>query len=106
MARKSNLQKQRELNLRGRSVLRSSIETTQEVEKQGEGLAAISSPIPTSTGPSMEQTGKMKDIHAILGMPELLIETKEEEETDDNEEAGKRTRTEHKPGKQRTKHRN
>ncbi|KAL9236159.1 hypothetical protein vseg_010860 [Gypsophila vaccaria] len=86
MARKSSMHKQRELNLRGRSVIRPTPTREQDLaEDDGEGTC-ITSPNGLMRKPSTDMPGKTKDINEIIGISELEVETDEEEEEELNEE--------------------
>ncbi|KAL9240803.1 hypothetical protein vseg_014981 [Gypsophila vaccaria] len=77
MARKSNLQKQRELNLRGRSIVRSNDMNEPNGEENRDDAHLI---CPKPKGPSREANGKSKNIHVLNGIPELEIESDEDVE--------------------------
>ncbi|KAL9232326.1 hypothetical protein vseg_007450 [Gypsophila vaccaria] len=81
MARKSHLQKQRELNLRGRSIsLSGQADPPEDLKRHKEVDQGKTNPKNTTTGPTGENEGRMKDIHAIIGIPELVVESEDEEE--------------------------
>ncbi|XP_074293233.1 uncharacterized protein LOC141620200 [Silene latifolia] len=84
MARKSNLQRQREMTMRGRS-----IHVTQEdyssktSEEEIETVVENSDELCPNTmhgKPNGEEGGKMKDVNELVGIPELVVETETEEE--------------------------
>ncbi|KAL9227831.1 hypothetical protein vseg_003477 [Gypsophila vaccaria] len=81
MARKSSMQKNRELNLRGWSITR----TDAMNERNREGTC-IGNPASLKTkGPNGDEQGKAKNIHELLGIPELEVETDEETEEEETE---------------------
>ncbi|KAL9235695.1 hypothetical protein vseg_010434 [Gypsophila vaccaria] len=87
MARKSNLQEQRELHLRGRSVLRTNNLNNQNDMSRMDGEEQVSKgPNPLPKGPIDDSNGRMKDINAIIGIPELIVETDEVAELGTTEE--------------------
>ncbi|XP_074277927.1 uncharacterized protein LOC141601533 [Silene latifolia] len=81
MARKSSQQRQRELNQRGRSIPAASKEMSDTVENE-ESLE-VRNPNERGTGPDVEEEGNTKNIHDIVGIPEMVVETEDEEETDE-----------------------
>ncbi|KAL9227749.1 hypothetical protein vseg_003400 [Gypsophila vaccaria] len=76
MARKSNLQKQSELNLRGRIVRSKDMPEPTEEENRGDAQLLCSKP----KGPSGEVNGKAKNIHELTGIPELDMDSEDEGE--------------------------
>ncbi|KAL9227834.1 hypothetical protein vseg_003480 [Gypsophila vaccaria] len=79
MARKTNLQKQREINLRGRSIARNeNLEAQEEnnASTETETLGILDS---VCAGIMGDSHGKTKDINAMMGIPVLDIDTEEEE---------------------------
>ncbi|KAL9227768.1 hypothetical protein vseg_003419 [Gypsophila vaccaria] len=80
MARKSSLQKQREINLRGRSIA-ISLNRNAHMEKNNNEEEGTSSHKPF--GPNGENPSKTRDIHLLTGVPELIVETDEEPEDED-----------------------
>ncbi|KAL9236038.1 hypothetical protein vseg_010750 [Gypsophila vaccaria] len=93
MARKSNSQRRRELNLRGRSI-------TAQAETEEDGNNGELNPTANVPGPMDGVHLKTKDINQIIGCPELIVETDEDSE-DENEKVVPDTKTEHGSGKQR-----
>ncbi|KAL9247509.1 hypothetical protein vseg_020935 [Gypsophila vaccaria] len=85
MARKSNMQKQRELNLRGRNIVRINEEETNEAIENNMN-SGPSDGVPGKR-PDVEIVDKARNLHELLGIPELEIETDEEDEVE--EETGK-----------------
>ncbi|XP_074265837.1 uncharacterized protein LOC141588288 [Silene latifolia] len=81
MARKCSQQKQREMNLRGRSIPVKTKSAETEVEE--EEIMDSSNPNAVSTGPNVEEEGRTKNVHDIVGIPELVVETEEEDETEE-----------------------
>ncbi|KAL9243840.1 hypothetical protein vseg_017680 [Gypsophila vaccaria] len=81
MARKSSHQRHREISLRGRNVtttrenasMDEPTETTETTETEYDS-------VPGCAGILRDHCGKTKDINAITGIPELIIETEEEDE--------------------------
>ncbi|KAL9240964.1 hypothetical protein vseg_015127 [Gypsophila vaccaria] len=83
MARKSNAQRHRELNLRGRTIRPKEMTDTMEAENRGDTHSSRSKP----TTPSGDIRGKVKNIHDIIGIPELELESDAEEEEGEIAEA-------------------
>ncbi|KAL9237039.1 hypothetical protein vseg_011629 [Gypsophila vaccaria] len=79
MARKTNIQRHRQLQLRGRNITGTQDEQSRSPELRPEGEVEDDSAKPK--GPSEEEDNmKTKRIHDIIGIPELHIESDEEEE--------------------------
>ncbi|KAL9242050.1 hypothetical protein vseg_016093 [Gypsophila vaccaria] len=75
MARKTNSQRQRDLNLRGRSIIRKPPSAGPETIPLEEGIPTP--PIPTS-GPSGDDSLRTKNINEITGITALTVEDEEE----------------------------
>ncbi|KAL9224866.1 hypothetical protein vseg_000860 [Gypsophila vaccaria] len=81
MAWKSNHQKHRELNLRGRSIAR-----IEELEEQNENpmnnrdIGGFANPGDPKEAPSENSHSKMKNINEIVGITALHVETEDEQE--------------------------
>ncbi|KAL9232351.1 hypothetical protein vseg_007474 [Gypsophila vaccaria] len=95
MARKTTIQRHRKLTLRGRSITGTQDEDNNITETRAEGEA-----IPVSTtkpkGPNEEDVLKSKNIHDIIGLQELHIESDEVEEGEVQEISMPERRTESK----------
>ncbi|KAL9232908.1 hypothetical protein vseg_007970 [Gypsophila vaccaria] len=86
MARKSNMHKQRELNLRGRSVMRPTPTKERNMDTREEEWNHSSCPNGQMKRPSTGIPWKMKDINEIIGITELIVETEDEVEEEVQEE--------------------
>ncbi|KAL9239170.1 hypothetical protein vseg_013516 [Gypsophila vaccaria] len=83
MARKSNMQKQSELNLRGLNVMRTTTTNDQQDMELRDGEEQTElCPNGQTKGPNEDSLGKMKDINEIIGITELIVENDYEEEED------------------------
>ncbi|KAL9243904.1 hypothetical protein vseg_017741 [Gypsophila vaccaria] len=79
MARKSNLHKQRELNLRGRSIARQDPVTKVSANALATGNAEKRTMTgDTNHGPTENSQSKMKNINDIVGIMELQVESDDE----------------------------
>ncbi|KAL9228003.1 hypothetical protein vseg_003627 [Gypsophila vaccaria] len=91
MARKSMLQRQRDLNLRGRSITRS-----QPARNSVEGNLEDGemTPMVKASGPTEADNSKLKNINEITGMTELVLDSKTDEEnvvSDEHDTDGKQS---------------
>ncbi|KAL9230760.1 hypothetical protein vseg_006071 [Gypsophila vaccaria] len=81
MARKSNHHKQRELNLRGRSIARKeSVPAQHEHIPTSVDTEDTETSVVTKHGPTENSQSKTKSLNEIVGIPELHVETDEETE--------------------------
>ncbi|KAL9241972.1 hypothetical protein vseg_016022 [Gypsophila vaccaria] len=84
MARKSSMQRQRELSLRGRNIVRQNEDDSNETtENSTNGGVTTAS---TDKRPDVEIVDKVRNLHELLGIPELEITTDEEIEEDEQPE--------------------
>ncbi|KAL9241981.1 hypothetical protein vseg_016029 [Gypsophila vaccaria] len=79
MARKTTLQRQRQITLRGQNISGTQDEEAHNTENRPEGEAEEDNTTKPK-GPNEEGNLKSKSIHEIIGIPELHIESDEEEE--------------------------
>ncbi|KAL9238957.1 hypothetical protein vseg_013322 [Gypsophila vaccaria] len=81
MARKSNMQKQRKLNLRGRNIARKNEEVTDDANENNTNRGSCDGN--PNKRPDVDIVDKARNLQELLGIPELDIETDEEEEVEE-----------------------
>ncbi|KAL9235807.1 hypothetical protein vseg_010542 [Gypsophila vaccaria] len=81
MARKSNMQNQRELNLRVRNIVRNNVKVTDDANENNTNRGSCDGN--PNKRPDVDILDKARNLHELLGIPELDIETDEEEEVEE-----------------------
>ncbi|XP_074314348.1 uncharacterized protein LOC141649561 [Silene latifolia] len=84
MARKTSLQRQRDMNLRGRSISATKKNKNEERSEEETDIVESSNSFAALTRPDTDEASKTKNIHDIVSIPEMVVET--DEETDEEED--------------------